>query len=357
VRGPNIVINGYLRGVMDHCQFITGSQQAAQIYHDQWLGGDWGNGSWAADPGWGTDQFFFIEDCVLRETVPETGGVDVYKGGRVVLRHNVSTNCIFTHHGTEGNGRGAFASEVYSNWWTMTTPKSWGQLRSGSSLIHDNILINYTTAFNLLPYRQFQQSASWGKSDGTSLYDTNVAGGPFFVGVHTGTNGATRLENTNANFNINLHFGYILSNTNTGRYGYIISNTTTNITYVLDNGEAGNQPFMTWTNGDHYSISAVIRSLDQPSEGQGDLKSGFPFTPAVWPNTVLEPCYGWNNTNNGSLLSATFASSVGTIFSGTNFFNNVQKPGYTPFTYPHPLTMVTNVPSAPNAPRRFRRTL
>jgi hypothetical protein len=71
--------------------------------------------------------------------------------------------------------------------------------------------------------------------------------------------------------------------------------------------------------------------------------------PALWqigrgknttnpPNTgsdqALDPVYCWNNVfKNGPVsLSPTY------IQDGRDFYSNTMKPGYTPYTYPHPLT-------------------
>lgn len=359
-RGPNIYPEGFLWGVIDHCYFKTSSVQAMQAYHSSWNGGNRGNGSWADDPYWGSDKFIFFESNTLQEATPETGGVDTYEGARVVYRYNESTNCIYTHHGTEGQGRGGKESEIYMNRFTETTPKAPGQFRSGSALVWSNTWINASAAgFSLIPYRQFQASALWGKSTGTNSYDTNYAGGPFFTGTHTGSDGATTLTDTNATFLAanGMHQGYILQNKNSGRYSYIISNTGTTLTYFLDVGEAGNLPFMLWTNGQPYDIYRVVQSLDQPGTGKGDLKSGMPFLPAAWPNSALEPIYSWGNT--GASSPSIITAPVGTIHSGTDFFNSTPKPGYTPYTYPHPLTLMTNTVvsgfSSVKFPRRIFR--
>ena len=92
---------------------------------------------------------------------------------------------------------------------------------------------------------------------------------------------------------------------------------------------------LTFNTGDTYQIWKVVHSLDQPGLGKGDLLSGLPGRPAKWPHQVTEPCYSWNNTQAGG--SEELASSEPSIEEGRDFFNGTPKPGYTPYTYPHPL--------------------
>ena len=61
----NVSINGFLWGVIDHCQFNLARVQPIQIYHTSWNGKDHGNGSWADDSHWGSEKFVFIEDNVF----------------------------------------------------------------------------------------------------------------------------------------------------------------------------------------------------------------------------------------------------------------------------------------------------
>jgi len=61
-----------------------------------------------------------------------------------------------------------------------------------------------------------------------------------------------------------------------------------------------------------------------------------------YPPQELDPAYSWNNKYG---MQDIVFSLYGCIESrnhiqlGRDYFNNVQKPGYTPYTYPHPLTL------------------
>lgn len=67
----------------------------------------------------------------------------------------------------------------------------------------------------------------------------------------------------------------------------------------------------------------------------------------------MEPIYVWNNGSvNASAYNGgvTCGAGIDTIIaSGRDYINNgtTPKPGYTAYTYPHPLTFTTRTPNPP----------
>jgi hypothetical protein len=53
------------------------------------------------------------------------------------------------------------------------------------------------------------------------------------------------------------------------------------------------------------------------------------------------PLYTWSNTGNGSAVGMECTAGCGHVQSGRDYINNgsVPKPGYAPYTYPHPLQL------------------
>jgi hypothetical protein len=102
---------------------------------------------------------------------------------------------------------------------------------------------------------------------------------------------------------------------------------------------------MTFNNGDHFAVFKCLATLDQPGRGQRNMISrdprGNPQSPA-WPNQALEPVYAWNNKWNGQDIAVVSVSP--TVIEGRDFYNDTPKPGYKPYTYPHPLTMGSGQP-------------
>jgi hypothetical protein len=64
-----------------------------------------------------------------------------------------------------------------------------------------------------------------------------------------------------------------------------------------------------------------------------------------YPPQASEPAYAWNNkygTSNVTFFQHGCAESVAHIQPGRDYIDNVQKPGYVPYTYPHPLVQGWN---------------
>lgn len=77
---------------------------------------------------------------------------------------------------------------------------------------------------------------------------------------------------------------------------------------------------------------------------------GHVFGPKAGGLSTSEPLYGWNNTWNGQ-ISRFYAETINHksnrhIKEGRDFFNETRRPGYAPYTYPHPLQGV-RTPAAP----------
>ncbi|MBN1694734.1 hypothetical protein JW879_04940 [candidate division WOR-3 bacterium] len=57
-----------------------------------------------------------------------------------------------------------------------------------------------------------------------------------------------------------------------------------------------------------------------------------------YPPQELDPFYQWNNTHEGSNIEVYVHNNCGAhIKENRDYYNNLEKPGYTPYTYPHPL--------------------
>ncbi len=346
----NLSISGFLWGVIDHCRFNLAGMQPIHVLHDRWNGGDHGNGSWADDSHWGSEKFVFIEDNVF-DNAGGKRAIDAYEGARLVVRYNQFHNSGLVLHGTEGQGRGARAVEEYNNIYRNDRPESAGQIRSGSIITHDNKWSNVAKGHVLQVYRQFHKSPHWGWSNGQNPYDDNAphdTQGFWETGKHTGSNGSTVLMDSTKHWTADQWHqpgaSFIVRNitreTTTPNHAgnvqsFAISNTANTITCSPLTFVPGN--ILTFNTGDTYQIWKVIHSLDQSGLGKGDLLTGLPGLPAKWPHQVTDPCYSWDNTALEDGTPRNLASSEPSIKEGRDFFNETPKPGYTAYTYPHPL--------------------
>jgi hypothetical protein len=343
-------------GVIDHNTFVTDkSSSPIYPYASHWDGQNFGDGSWATPTGFGSSQFLFIEDNIFTHSQQGQQAVtDAYAGARFVVRHNNIFNGIVYAHGTESTGRprGGRAMEVYGNTFTGTgINKIVGTSRSGGVLFHDNSISGYwgnLATFTLSNYRYFFPFSPWGGADGTNAWDVNSPT-VFFTGRAATNSSGTTVTVSDANWTTNQWVGYTLMRTsslcslNTVTFGWILSNTSNTITYTGNGGyNIANMAFCT---GDTLEIRKVDHALDQPGRALGSLITGdSSVRPAAWNNQVTEPCYSWENTNevNGQV---NFSAGPG-VRANVHYFNSTPMPGYTPYTYPHPLTK-SSPPSQP----------
>jgi hypothetical protein len=104
--------------------------------------------------------------------------------------------------------------------------------------------------------------------------------------------------------------------------------------------------------GNQNGLGTGYPCLDQPGRGRGSLIASFAPSPIGNLNQALEPIYGWNNTLNGQ-NSALKTVATKVVVANRDFYNT-PKPGYTPYTYPHPLTTGSGGGSGPSAPQNLR---
>jgi hypothetical protein len=339
-QGPNgFPVFDTVIGVIDHNTFgPTGQYVMVYVYGSFWDNqGQDGDGSWAAATGFGSSQWLFFEDNTWNnsDTIWTKGAIDSENGGRWVLRHNTINACIPSNHGTEsgGRGRGCRAMEIYNNTFTSSINGTVGGSRGGSLVVHDNVINGYFGQKNwdLGNYRNFWSFSPWGGADGTNPWDVNDPT-IFFTGTAAAnSNGGTTVRVSGANWTPNQWARYTLRRVTAGstvNFGWIYSNTANTISF--SGGNYG--PNMSFVAGDSLEIRKVIHEMDQPGRAAGGLVTGNPpVRPAGWNDQVTEPCYQWNN---GALLHFTPGPGI----RPGDYFDNTPMPGYTPYTYPHPLT-------------------
>lgn len=276
-----IVTTGYTWGVIDHCDFnVTNNKQPLQVFHDAWPGasGSFGDGSWYDQDYFGTEKFVFFEDNTVEGSGAGGVGLDAYRGGRFVVRHNIFTNNNVVFHGTEGNRDiGCRAFEIYQNTFTANVlmARAIGA-RGGTGVVWGNTAqglggpTGFQDFFDMQNYRSFTTyGAPW----------YSVPNGPFD-------------ENQNST-------GYrCIGQVGTGKTG-----------------------------------DALLRDANQmPYNGRTGTASP--------PSPSTDPVYEWNDNwmpvpnNPGSFMKGEEPC----IVQNRDFFIGVQKPGYAPYTYPHPLT-------------------
>lgn len=416
-------------GVMDHCSFNAIGGYPIKCFNNNWTPSVYkgttmtrlarkGFGSWADDPYWGTDKFWFFEDCDFYTDPNNSFNVmDNEEACRVVVRHNTfrGGNGGVASHGMEGRSNpGIKQIEFYNNY--LNINRLFAQHRSGSALYFNNLSTNCSAGMDLQIYRLTRTEPNWGHASGNNRYDSNANNGAIVVAgvADSGTiSTMTDANPTTGSFsNINLSDGanYSIIDKNvleskTAGYtdpawqykGAAVVGINGNTLHLFS--EAGNSPV--WAAGHAYEIRKVNAVYGQPGQGKGNLLNPdatansyvtytYPATSgakATYPMVgyPLEPCYSWNNTdlahgqlgftdigmkslkpdrdyyNKGEITPLT-TQSVG--FPAQNYARattNYPKIGpggivpYTPYTYPHPLvTGAAKATSPPSPPTNLQ---
>lgn len=331
---PVVKVSDYTFGVIDHCTFIH-KRQAIQIDHDIWGGDKYGDGSWKSPLTFGTEKAVYIEDCTFNYIGSTTlAAIDSYAGARVVFRYNTFANTHVLNHGTDtsNRSRSARSYEIYEN--TFSHSGSYEHVisfRGGTAVVFNNTSTGNFQYFIIAKNFRCPGSACdipgacepWDFCNGDSIYDGNEAADS---GIHTERNDQLTLVSSGKNWFPSEWVGYMIKNITDGSSGIITANDESSITATLDNGTENN-----WDIGDNFVITNGWPCLDQVGRS---TDSG------LGTQQALEPLYEWNNTLNG-VDGDIYPRESEWIKENRDFYNDTQKPGYTPYKYPHPLTQTT----------------
>jgi hypothetical protein len=338
-------------GVVDHCtNYGAGAAWCGFIKGSSWGGNSYGDGSWLAGDQLGTENAIYFEDCdwtYLGVTVHATL-IDAQAGGRYVVRNSAIRKGALDCHGVESGQRerSTRAVEVYRNTFVGA---DLGQqitfMRGGVGVVWSNTVSGYqasATPMKLLVFRAGATFTPFNGATGTNAWDTNYQAGAFYSGTATASNNLTATV-SGAGWTINQWVDYSVLRTSdiigSGNqfHGIITANTSDTITWQT----SGVGAELRIAVGDDISFYRVAHALDQPGRCcDSTLLSGAtPAVPADW-HQLTSPWYEWGNTMEAG-ADIDFAANHSIIDENVHFYNDTEKPGYTPYTYPHPLIAAT----------------
>jgi hypothetical protein len=348
--GKTIQIGEDTFGLIDHNTFVTFNRIGIQVF-----GKGYGDVDWAAPTQYGSANAVYIEDNSFQDG-NNFGWVDVSNGGRAVFRHNTCNGYYFNTHGAETTQRyrSARYSEVYNNNFSYALGQQYQNfyamvdIRGGSAVIYSNVANGYWSVASLNSYRTTDNDPGflpWFGATGLRAWDSNSPA--LLTGTATVT--SSSLVVPGAGWTPNQWYGCTVYNVNNTLCGMVVSNDATSMQFMTSR-HAGFQ--ITFTAGDQYTVHKVYPMIDQVGQGQCDLLSGDNPSP-VWLHAASEPVYVWGNQRsvNYNVLTAGVANAGTTypnIQENRDYFNNIPRPNYTGFTYPHPLTTITNAVSNTN---------
>lgn len=350
---PNTVI-----GVIDHNVINIGGPVYEWMYPygNNWNNKTYGDGSWDSAVSWGSSQFLFLEDNTgyCSRTSIQCSLSDGFNGARFVVRHNDFSQSNFNigDHGTEspGRGRSSRAKEIYDNKLGGRNVNKYPiGTRGGTVLTFNNTLTNYqgAAALNALSsYRMVEDFNPWGGADGDNKWDKNNTGNPFATITASAVSGRT-VTVSGVSWSPNQWAGHTLHRTQGANTDFAYIDSSTNNTVTYRSGGYGRD--MVVAVGDTFKINKVDASLDQTGAGISAPFTGDNPTPPPSFTQGKDPCYSWNNTNDGQPWN-NFSPSTSNIKQGVDYFNNTAKPSYTPYTYPHPLVTGGGTPAPTVSP-------
>src|SRR5205807_7367401 len=275
-------------GLADHNLHEAGAHARSYYFENgNWGGEPRGNGSWADYPYYGSNLFFFVDDCTIRGRPGSAkgGGCDAMNGARYVFRWNHWENAHHTNHGTEAAPvRGTRDRMLYHNRFNLDAGSqgaSIGGQRSGGAIIHDNETTGarpttYPSLSDPEVFRETLRADAWGFAQGSNPWDVNVNGGQLFEsGTATSGSVVGVVKDTTKHWATNRWKGYSITDLDAPHPlngSVITANTATSITYLRN--DEPDVPRDQWHNirpGHRYEIYKIDIGLDQGGVGKGDL--------------------------------------------------------------------------------------
>lgn len=288
--GSGVQVSG-IYGLIDHNAFDgTGAATSNQLVLHGTDGTDFpGYTPWLLPLSLGTANAVYIENNTFTAVSQADDIIDGYRSARAVIRYNTFTNITHGFHGTDsGSQRSPVSVEVYSNTYSNSgTSIRAHTMRGGTGVFYSNTYSGNWYGITL----QFQRgyTSYWG-------------------GLCDGTD---------------------------WRVG--ISGESGDYTALATNGPHG---FCNVCRERHGTWGAACSASDGGTYSDyfdGPASDGYPGRdqPGVKPGQIVEPVYVWNN---GAITAGAFGGEAW-ILSGRDFINNgsTPKPGYSAYTYPHPL--------------------
>lgn len=288
--GYGIFVAGATYGVIDSSVFKMGGGLA--IIAVGQMSDEWPGSATHPQGGYllsqpldlGSFKAVYIEDNVFTGTAP--GGVAAYDtssgGARAVFRHNTVNGGIYYSHWTRNREVGGILHEIYNN--TFIGNANFDlypiRLEAGTGVIFNNTVQGYANLYAVLDERRgfYEDDGEFGACDGSKAWDGN-AGDPAAPGWPC-----------------------------LGQIGRAPGKT---IDQILAGDKQDSAPLYLWNNG----VEAGCRT--------GGACSGA-FGISVWDGSAAARAY--------VSTSAHPNGEVDVVLNGST-----PRPGYTPYTYPHPL--------------------
>jgi hypothetical protein len=316
-----LMLSGHPYGVIWNCTFkpYTGTSGGLGVMvtgvsgkgTSQWV-------SWRSSSALGTANTIYFEDCTwdYPDVAQNDLAVDTYAGSRAVIRYSTLKNTYLGGHGLDSTPNGL--APVTFEWYNNKIQKSgnnfrpsWaGNVRGGTGVMHHNTFDSAWDSVHYFDLQNFRSCTGTSASPQWKLCD----GTPYYLCSNINTDGS-------------LQSGSIQvcsSNSDCGSYtctAKFCSVTKDQICYVdgdCPGGETCNGTF----------------------DGRG--ASGYPCRDQIGrgSNQTLQPIYAWSNATTTGVtvtLGQDYCGHMTDVVQENRDYYNSTMPGYTAYTYPHPL--------------------
>lgn len=326
-------------GLVDHCIFrntrVVVFGDASLLAHK----------SWAKPLDLGTEKAVYIEDCQFEKT-NFGNAVDANYGGSYVFRYNTVIDCYAEAHSVQANHRATRKWEIYNNLIKQVNNSMWTPffLRGGTGVIFNNTVSGKwgqpTITFDNV--RSCYDKIGGGLCNGGSDWDGNEPIELGGAGSHTADSGSLSLMDASKSWGADTLIGVYVYNLTDGSRGQITGNTNNTVTAILTGGKNN-----VWNIGDQYKITNGYPCRDQIGRSTDEY---IWTVEAPFPRQQHEPTYVWNNKYNEQEMSVSQHScnlSRSHIMPGRDYLT-IERPGYIPYTYPHPLAQSDTAITAPS---------
>ncbi|MFA5248731.1 MAG: fibronectin type III domain-containing protein [Patescibacteria group bacterium] len=352
--GYHLSVNSNARALIDHNEFDHSTQQNQDIFFQNYgniIGGfrnpiGWGQG-WSSNVLWTV-----VEDNIFRHPCSSASNasiMDIQSAGKMVFRNNTIYNGYLVTHAAcwSANNTGVYAAEIYNNSFVVgdgCSHYALTGLMSGTYLFFNNTLKYY----------------------GTGHFDADICSSADATCPHNWQDART-LDTTHGCDSTNNMWMYCNGSQNmwcsgsTDTAWYTCNSTVDNCAAAgkgtCSKKHCSNSWNLCTVDGDCSNGGTCIGYLDNLDDVSGRVC--FSGTGAGKLNDATgkidsDPMYFWNNSlytcdasGNNCVYSKRIDIDDDDISANTkmnvDFFNNTQKPGYTSYVYPHPLTATSTM--------------